>query len=198
MVRKEKIQLIRILSLPFYFVSGLFLFLLLFYTGCRNDRDNAVIQAHSTSFPVMSAKNIEVVFSDSGHVQAKLYSILLDRYEGNQPYLEFPKGFRMEIYDSAFRVETTIRANWGKRLENSRIMEAKGNVVVRNELRDQQLNTEQLFWDENRRRIYSTGRVKITTPDKVLFGQGLESNESFTRYVIIRPTGQMMVKKDSI
>lgn len=180
------------------FIAGLFLPPLFLFPGCGSEQDKAVIQPRTASAPVMSAKNIEVVFSDSGQVQAKLYSILLNRFEGGESYLEFPKGFRLEIYDSAFRVETTIKANYGKRLESRRIMEAKGNVVVRNEIKNQQLNTEHLFWDENRRRIYSNGRVKITTPDKVLYGQGLESNESFSRYTIIRPTGQMMVKKDSI
>ena len=42
--------------------------------------------------PVMSARNIEVLFSDSGKVQAKLTSPLMNRYTGENPFLEFPKG----------------------------------------------------------------------------------------------------------
>ena len=112
--------------------------------------------------------------------------------------MEFPKGFRVVMYDSALRVETTISASYGKRIDRTRIMEARGNVVVRNESKNQQLNTEQLTWDENRKTIYSHLPVKITTPDKILYGDGLESNESFTRYEFLNVHGQMMVKKDSI
>jgi hypothetical protein len=69
---------------------------------------------------------------------------------------------------------------------------------VRNELKKQQLNTEQLFWDENKRLIFTSAPVKITTLNKVIFGKGLRANESFTDYTILHVYGQMMVKKDSI
>ena len=85
----------------------------------------------------MSAKNIEVLFSDSGKIEAKLNSVLLDKYEGPDPYMEFPKGFNLWIYDSAGRVESSITGNYGKQNELSRIMLAKGNVIVRNELKNQ-------------------------------------------------------------
>lgn len=146
----------------------------------------------------MTAKNIEVTFSDSGKVQAKLWGIQLNRFSGGDPYTEFPKGFKVCMYDSVMRIETTISGNYGKRKDYARIMEARGNVVVRNELKKQQLNTEFLTWDENKRKIYSNTNVKITTDNMVLFGDGLESNESFTDYTISNPHGQMIVKKDSI
>lgn len=146
----------------------------------------------------MSAKNIEVVFSDSGKIQAKLVGILMNRYTSPEPYMEFPRGFKINIFDSALRTSTMISANYGIRKEYSRTMEAKGNVIVRNELKKQQLNTEELTWNENRRMIFTSEPVKITTLDKIVFGKGLRSNESFSDYTITQVYGQMMVKKDSI
>ena len=148
--------------------------------------------------PSTSARNIEVVFSESGKIQAKLYSILLNRYEGQNPYLEFPKGFRIVIYDSIMRASSTITGNYGKRDEITHIMVAKGNVIVRNELENKQLNTERLTWDENRQLIYSDVNVKITTPDKILYGSGIKANEAFTWYQIPNVSATMTVKKDSI
>jgi len=172
-----------------------FLFLL---AGCGNDFETVNAITHSYTGPVMSAKNIEVVFSDSGKIQAKVYSVLLNRYSSPESYMEFPRGFKVNIFDSALRTETSIVANYGKRKEYSRIMEARGNVIVRNEVKKQQLNTEKLTWDENRRMIFTSEPVKITTLDKVVFGKGLRSNESFSDYTILHVYGQMMVKKDSI
>lgn len=166
--------------------------------GCGNDELTINAIPHQFTGPVMSAKNIDVVFSDSGKVQAKVYSVLMNRYAGNDPYMEFPRGFRVTILDSALNPENIITANYGKRKELLRFMEARGNVVVRNEVKQQQLNTEQLFWDENRRIIYTSSPVKITTLNKVVFGKGLRANESFTDYTILHVYGQMMVKKDSI
>lgn len=167
-------------------------------SACGNDIHQVNAITKSSSGPLMTAKNIEVVFSDSGKIQAKLKSVWLNRYSGQNAYLEFPKGFKVEIFDSADRVETMISGNYGKRYENVRIMEAHGNVVVRNEIKHQQLNTEYLKWDENKRMITSNVPVKITTPDKVLWGEGLEANESFSWYRFNKVSGQMMVKKDSL
>ena len=166
--------------------------------GCGNNLETINAISHSYSGPLMSAKNIEVVFSDSGKVQAKLDGILMNRYTSPEPYMEFPRGFKINIFDSALRTSTMISANYGIRKEYSRTMEAKGNVIVRNELKKQQLNTEELTWNENRRMIFTSEPVKITTLDKIVFGKGLRSNESFSNYTITQVYGQMMVKKDSI
>jgi len=171
---------------------------MLLLAGCGNDISTVNAVTHSYTGPIMSAKNIEVVFSDSGKIQAKVYSILLNRYSTPEPYMEFPLGFKVNIFDSSMHTETTISANWGKRKEYARMMEARGNVIVRNEIKKQQLNTEQLTWNENRRMIYTSEPVKITTLDKVVYGKGLRANESFSDYTILHVYGQMMVKKDSI
>ena len=154
--------------------------------------------AQSRSGPAVMAKNIELTFSDSGRIQAKLFSDLMQRYIGDISFLEFPKGFVVNIYDSAMRIETTISGNYGKRDEQSRVMFAKGNVVVRNVQKRQQLNSDILFWDEKSRKIFTKTKVRITTDNMILYGDGLESDESFTDYTILNPHGQMTVEKDSI
>jgi LPS export ABC transporter protein LptC len=198
-VRKTQVLLIlkHFSFLPSFFYSCL-IALLFFLAGCGNDLESVNAITHTYSGPVMSAKNIEVIFSDSGKIQAKVYGILMNRYATPEPYMEFPHGFKVTIFDSALRTETTIMANYGKRKEYTRIMEARGNVIVRNEVKKQQLNTERLTWDENRRIVYTSDPVKITTLDKVVFGKGLRSNESFSDYSILHPYGQMMVRKDSL
>jgi LPS export ABC transporter protein LptC len=183
--------------LPFSFIGYLVAFLFIM-ESCENDIAIVNAISHTNSGPVMSAKNIEVVFSDSGRIQAKVTGILMNRYTTPEPYMEFPRGFKISIFDSVLRTSTTICANYGIRKEYSRVMEAKGNVVVRNEQKKQQLNTEELTWNENRRMIFTSEPVKITTLDKIVFGKGLRSNESFSDYTILQVYGQMMVKKDSI
>ena len=185
-------------SYQFLFLSACLLSFLFLLAGCGNNIETVNAITHSYSGPFMSAKNIEVIFSDSGKIQAKVNSVLLNRYVNPEPYMEFPRGFKVNIFDSVLRTETSITANYGKRKEFARIMEAKGNVIVRNEAKNQQLNTEVLTWDENRRMIFTAEPVKITTLDKVIFGKGLRSNESFSDYTILQVYGQMMVKKDSI
>jgi LPS export ABC transporter protein LptC len=199
MVCKKKV----LLTLDFFisrllYRFGISAFLPFLMIGCGNDLETVKAITLKNAGPSMSAKNIEVLFSDSGKIQAKLTSVLLNKYEGQNPYLEFPKGFKVMIYDSVNRLESTITGNYGKQNEITRVMEAQGNVVVRNELKNQQINTEQLIWDENKRLIFSDVKVKITTADKVLYTDGLKANESFTWYEFVNPHGQMTVQKDSI
>lgn len=189
MVRKTQVLLIRQLST---------FFLLLLFAACGKDSGQSVILNHPHTGPALTTFDAEITLSESGAIQAKLFSKVLNHYLTPESYLEFPKGFRVILYDSAHRIGTTIVADYGKRIENTRIMEAVGNVVVRNELKNEQLNTEKLTWDERRRTIFTNSPVKITTPDKTLFGDGLESNETFTRYRFLNVHGQMLVKKDSI
>lgn len=196
MVLKTQVLLI-LKSQPALF-SCCLIALLLLLEGCGNDLETVNAITHTSSAPVMSAKNIEVVYSDSGKIQAKVYGILMNRYTTPEPYMDFPDGFKIKIFDSTLRTSTIITANYGIRKDFSRIMEAKGNVIVRNEIKKQQLNTEKLTWNENTRMIFTSEPVKITTLDKIVFGKGLRSNESFSDYTILQVYGQMMVKKDSI
>lgn len=176
----------------------LFSFLLFLTGSCGNDEETVNAITLKKTGPSLSAKNIEVLFSNSGKIEAKLISVLLNKYEGQNPYLEFPEGFKVTFYDSAGNVESTITGNYGKQNELTRIMEANGNVVVRNEVKNQQINTEKLIWDENRNLIFSDVKVKVTTADKILYADGLKANEAFTWYEFENPHGQMTVKKDSI
>ena len=58
------------------------------------------------------------------------------------------------------------------------------------------LNTEQLFWDEVKKTIYSNDMVKITTSDGVIFGEGFESDENFDDWVIRKTSGIIYVEED--
>jgi len=199
MVCKKKV-LLTLDSSPFclffrFSFSALLMFLM---ASCGNDLKTVNAITLETAGPSMSAKNIEVLFSDSGKIQAKLNSVLLDKYEGQNPYLEFPMGFNVTFYDSSGSIESTITGNYGKQDEITQVMEAKGNVIVKNVAKNQQINTEELTWNGSRGLIYSHVKVKITTANKVLFSDGLKANESFTWYEFVNPHGQMTVKKDSI
>ncbi len=183
-------------SFRLFFPAGAAICFLLLACG-KEPAATADVKANEND-PVMAAHNIEVLFSDSGKVEARLTSPLMNRYAGESPFLEFPDGFKVTMFDSLQQTATTITANRGVRREFARTMEAWGNVIVRNEQKNEQLNTEHLVWDEGKHTIWTDVKVKITKPDQVLNGLRMESNETFTNYTIQQPTGLMNVKKDSL
>ncbi len=178
--------------------ASLYIILLLLITGCDKVPEYSPPEVIKQDAPSMSAKNIDILFSDSGKVEARLISPLLNRYGGESPYVELPEGFIIYVYDSLQRVSSTITGKKGVRRDYARVMEAWGDVVVRNELKNEQLATEHLIWDENRRRIWSDVKVTITRPGQLITGTSMESNDTFTRYTISNMSGEMVVSNDSI
>jgi len=73
-------------------------------------------------------------------------------------------------------------------------MEARNNVVVENTSGDK-LETEHLIWDQKEDRIFSDVFTRITSPDRVIFGDGFESNQDFSKYRIRKVRGIIDLKE---
>ena len=176
-------------------ISALLLIALL-SASCENDIKVVNNLNSPDTLPVETAKNIELIYSDSGEMQVWLKSPLYNTYEGKNPYTEFPKGVEVIFYNPGKKVKSTMKANYAIIYQKTKIMEARYNVVVVGVEKNESLNTEHLVWDERSRKIYSDDFVKVTTHDKVLFGQGFESDQSFDNWFIRKPTGFISVKPD--
>lgn len=169
--------------------------------ACENNISevNSITSTSLKSIPIESGKNVEVLYSDSARVRAKLVAAVLNRFEGKKPYMELPKGMLLVFYDKNKKEQTRLTADYGLAFDNGNgieQMEAKRNVVVINEKGDQ-LNTEHLTWNAVTKKIYTNEFVKITTKDEIIWGDGLEANQDFSKYEIKNVKGQISVK-DSI
>ncbi len=157
--------------------------------ACKNDMKEIKSLDFSDTLPDLSARDIEMIFSESALVQVKLVSPLLISIEGQDPYREFPEGFVVYFYDSLMNVKSFIKADYGIDREKQKLMEARYNVVVENLETDEKLNTEELFWDQSTEKIYTNKFVKITRGDEVITGDGMVSDQSFESIEIINPKG---------
>ncbi|HCQ29628.1 MAG TPA: LPS export ABC transporter periplasmic protein LptC, partial [Flavobacteriales bacterium] len=78
--------------------------------------------------------------------------------------------------------------------QKTHIFDARGNVVVKNLEKNQQLNTEHLIWNQEQGKILSDEFVKITTDEQIIMGEGLEADESFETYQINKITGTITLQ----
>ncbi len=164
--------------------------------SCKNElKDIAAIDFNDT-LPDISAKNIDFTFSDSARVQVRLTGPVMHAYEGDKSYMVFPEGFRVEFYDSAFNITSTITGNYGIHYREERMMEARNNVVVINYETGERLDTEELIWDMKKELIFSNKFVKITSDNGVMFGDGLEAEQDFSTRRIINPSGEIEVEDE--
>jgi hypothetical protein len=171
--------------LQFWIVRAFFLFIFIMsLQSCENDIKSVNQLTIIDSLPVETVRDIEVIQSDSGKITFKLTSPELNRYEGPDPYMEFPRGFKIVFFDSAMQIKSQLTGNYGVSYEKRKIMEAKNNVEVINYQRNQKL-------------IYSNVFVKVTSPDRTIFGEnGLEADERFDSWKLKKAKGEIIVDQD--
>ncbi len=164
--------------------------------SCKSKTGPTVEQ--TGSLMTQQSENLDIISSNNGNITYRFQTPLVEVYDyASEPYQEFRKGIYIERYnDSTHMVEATLKANYAIYLENRKLWEAKGNVVATNAA-GQKLETEQLFWDQEAKKIYSEVDSKVTEGDNVTIGQGFESDEAFEDYVIYRPKGKVAVNINS-
>ena len=136
--------------------------------------------------------NASIFYNDSAKTKFHVTAPRIENYEGSDPYVLFPKGIHVDFYDDSGNINGHLEADYAIRHINSKLMEGDNNVHIVNR-KGETLNTEQLFWDENKRKIYTNKFVTIKTAREILYGNGLISNEDFTQYKITDLRGTIQV-----
>ncbi len=146
------------------FLKHLLIFLsVLVIFACSNDMEvlNKIIDPDEE--PDLTATNIELFYTDSARLQMKLEAPLVKQYvEAQKPRDEFPEGIHVWFYEKTGELKAEITANWAIQDHTTKIWEAKSNVVLINE-EGAKLETEQMFWDQNKAIVYSDKFTKYTT-----------------------------------
>lgn len=163
--------------------------------SCKNSIEDINALTYKDTFPIESAHDVEMIYSDSGVVMALLKAPIVNRYGGEEPFIILPKGMTVYFFDSVMRVKTSITARYAIKYEKSQLMEARNDVVVVNHI-GERLNTERLIWNQERKKIYSDVFVKVTREDEVLYGEGLDADESFDKWNIRKPKGTFYINVD--
>jgi LPS export ABC transporter protein LptC len=170
----------------------LFLFALVL-GGCVNDMEEVKAIVDDKLLPIETGDSIRIIYSDSAELKVILEAGHLERFMGENPYLEMTNGVHVRFFNNIGEVESELRSNYAISYQNKDVMEAKENVVVVNK-KGETLNTEHLVWDKKTEQIHTEEFVKITTEDEVIFGHGLESNQDFTKYKIKKIKGTINLK----
>lgn len=157
--------------------------------SCKNDLQEIRSLDFSDTLPDLTAYEIEMLYSENAEIQIKLISPKLVRFGGEKPFSEFPEGFVVLFYDSLNQVKSTISADYGINFEKENLMEARYNVIIENLQKNEKLNTEELFWDQDKAIIYSNKFVKLTRDEEIITGDGLHADQGFEQVEIKNPRG---------
>lgn len=171
--------------------------MLLLFSACsgRKKELGAAITERD-SLPVMDTKGVATLISDSGVTRYRVNAeewLIFDRK--NPPYWAFEKGIYLEKFDSVFQVEASIEADTAYFYNKEELWKLTGNVHIQN-LKGERFDTELLYWDQRKQKVYSDAFIRIEQPDRIITGHGFESNQQMTVYTIRRPEGIFYVDEE--
>lgn len=143
--------------------------------------------------PLSEVENVELYYSENDKVKVKMLADLLYEFENGDR--EFPKGVYMEFYNEFGHLESTLRANHAYFFKKEDQWRGRGKVEVKNIEKNEQLNTEELFWKPNDKKIFTEKFVTIRQQGDVIYGEGLDAKQDLSDYVIKKPAGEFEVKE---
>ena len=165
-------------------------------SGNKKNLGDAITERDSMS--VMTTIGVTTLVSDSGVVRYRIKAeewMVYDRRK--PPYWAFEKGVYLEKFDTLFNIEANIQADTAYFYNKKELWKLIGNVKIEN-LNGERFNTELLYWDQKKEKIYSDKFIKIEQPDRVITGWGFESNQEMTIYKILKPGGIFYVEDNAV
>ena len=150
------------------------------------------------SLPVMDTRGVTTLVSDSGITRYRIQTeewLVFDRKSPS--YWAFERGVYLEKFDTLFQVEASIESDTAYYYDKQKLWKLMGHVVIKN-LKGEKFFTELLYWDQNREKIYSDRFIRIEQPDRIITGQGFDSNQQMTVYTIHKPEGIFYVDQEAL
>jgi LPS export ABC transporter protein LptC len=164
------------------------------FISCEN-KIPVIPKSDFLTLPTLTARGFKTVLTDSGRIQLIMTSSLVEKYDKTDPpYAEFRTGIKVDVYNGKDKPEGTVTSKYAKCISNN-LWELRDSVVVVNE-NNEKLETEQLFWNQEKDRIYTDRFVKITNEDVISQGIGFESDSHLSRRRIFKVTADIYTKDE--
>jgi LPS export ABC transporter protein LptC len=183
-------------SCKYYLQWVIYISVVILISSCENNIEVIKNLTSIKDIPAVSAQEMDILYSDSSKVRLKIQAKVLNKFNlPDKQYIEFPKGIILYRYDSSLQVTAIIQANYALYHENQKLWEAREDVVAKNLEKNEQLYTEELFWDQSKGIIYSSKFTKIINADGVFYGDGgFTSKEDMSYWKLIGIKGKVNIK----
>lgn len=160
--------------------------------GCGEDDKLGVKKGiDAKNRPQLSTRNVSTLISDSGYTKYKVLTPLWNIYSGarqDDTYWDFPEGVYLRQLDKDLREVSMVAADSACYFPSQKLWKLFGRVEI--DQKDKAyFFSERIFFDDNRKIIYSDTFIHIKTPVQILEGTGFESNENLTKYRVLKPSG---------
>lgn len=159
-----------------------------FFLSCENDLSQVQKYAVTEDTPDQIVNDLHLIYSDSGIVKFELFANRTEDYTKPKNKRLFKNGFEVRFYGDRDSLVSLLSAEYGEmHQEDSRII-ARNNVIFKNFEKNQTLKTEELFWDQARKKVTTDKQFEIFGEKTYARGIGMETDETFSTYVMHKVT----------
>ena len=157
--------------------------------------------------PVQVVDDMFMQQTENGMVKMRAEAPRMEKYEKDSlDYELFPEGFFVYGFDDTGKLETEIVADNARhqKFEDGReSWEAFGNVVVKNLINQEVMETDTLYWVQKNEKINTHCYVRMYSPDGFMQGYGMESDQrarstilfnNFNNYaIVVKDSTQVLI-----
>ncbi|MBE6222360.1 MAG: LPS export ABC transporter periplasmic protein LptC [Bacteroidales bacterium] len=153
--------------------------------------------------PIQTVDDMFFVRSENGKLKTRVESPRMEVFEHDTvAYDLFPRGIKIFGYSEEGLLETTIVAKHARHDKNRpgkrELWSAFGNVVVKNIVKQETMETDTLYWDGAAKEIWTNCYVKMYSPSGYMQGYGMRSDEMARNAILLQPfDNEFVVESDS-
>lgn len=137
------------------------------------------------------AVNIEMLYSDSARIKAKINAGLMVKYNNQRDsYEEFLNGVRVSFFDQEEKESSVLTGKYAIRYSGEDLIYIRDSVVWES-IREEKLETSELIWDDRKQLIYTKKFCVIQRPGELILSQGFEANQDFTEIKLNAIEGEL-------
>jgi len=177
---------------------GFFIAISFFVTSCRNEISDIRALTDTNQEAIQTSYNSQYILSEKGKVTNKLIAAKIEQFQGDEEYVLATGGIQILFYDSLEKEEARLTAKNGAHYTKDKKLIARDSVVLVSK-KGERMETEELIFLEDSSKIFTDKFVKIVTANgSTLYGNGLVSNDSFTKWQIKKPhNGQLFINEEN-
>ncbi|MEQ1586112.1 MAG: LPS export ABC transporter periplasmic protein LptC [Cyclobacteriaceae bacterium] len=171
-------------------LSGLTILLGIWLSGCNSPETTKPVLYEG---PLSEAEDVVMYYSEKEVVKVMLKAKKIFEFQNGDR--EFPEGIYIEFFDEFGKMTSTLRANSAYYFKEENKWRGRGAVEVVNIDKQEQLNTEELFWKQDTKKIFTDKFVTIKLQNEVIYGTGLDAVQDLSTYQIKNPEGEFVVEE---
>ena len=158
--------------------------------ACSEEKKNVVGNVlNPEKTPTIVTRDIETLISDSGIIRYRITTPLWEMYEeAKEPFWRFPQHVHLEKFNDLGVKDAFIDCDSARYFRNEQIWRLDGHITISN-LAGDKFRTNQIFWNQRDRKVYSDSFIQIERTDRIIEGYGFRSNDQMTDYTVYRVAG---------